>query len=686
MDRRLDGGVSPVVPGPEAQDSGRVTLHRRRPGPLVLLLLLLLLLIPTARAAAQGLRPNIVLIVTDDQGFGDLGRAGELDCRDPLANPAGCQHPLETALRAGGHASFTPNLDRLAREGVRFGDFHVAPLCAPTRAALMTGRFSQRTGVLHPVSDRQILAPGERTLAEVLRQAGYHTGMFGKWNLGENAPARPQDRGFDQVLQVSPAGLGFTADYWQNDCFGDTYFDESGAPVSFGPNSTPPAPGDPYCTEVLFDEARQFISDHVAQTPDRPFFAYIATLAPHDLRTAPPRRFVPPNDPDPSELYESLGVDPALADFYGAIHGIDEQLGALRAFLQGMDLEEDTILIVLGDNGSQLTGATTPEETGALFNSYGINPFLPGYADFTNPAGLRGLKGGVYEGAHRAFLFLRWPAGGITGESIPQIDALTHVSDVFPTLLDLAGIDDGAVRTESLDGISWKDLLSGAADQAFDRRTVFVQTDAGLDDPSTGASAPRAFFNFAVVTPEWRLVHPFSNASELYAATDRAQVANIAAAHGDVVAELESRWRDYYGEWIGLYDDAGDRGRVSIGDSRARTQTLATNAWIQAAEFGRGAVPVTYQDGISISEDPVPVRGMWALQVSSPGIYSIRLRRWPGLDLAPPAIAERPIDPRGGRLGTPRDLSPLLRRRHTIAERLWCQLRRPREPAWPGGR
>ncbi|MDJ0852551.1 MAG: sulfatase-like hydrolase/transferase [Myxococcota bacterium] len=600
-------------------------------------------------ATAQALepRPNVVVIVTNDQGFGDMGRAGELDCHEPLADPGSCQHPLETALQAAGLGGFTPNLDQLAREGVRFGDFHVTPTCATTRAALMTGRLNQRTGVVSSTTDRRILSPGETTLAEIFRQAGYRTGIFGIWNLGDNTPARARDRGFDEALTTNGGNLRTTSDYWNNDCFGDTYFDEDGNGISFGLNNDPPQPGDPYCTEIFFGEARRFITDHVSQTPDEPFFAYIVPTAARDLQTAPPRRFVPPNDPDPSIAYESLGVDPVLADFYGAIHGIDEHLGELRGLLQSMDLEDNTIVVVLADNGSQLTIADPLEGFAFLLNNYGINPFLPGYRDFINPAGLRSRKGSVHDGGHRVFLFMRWPDGGITSENVQQIDALTHVSDLFPTLLDLAGIEIDAELKESLDGISMASLLAGAPDDAFDQRTVFLQQDVGIEDPVTGAFTPRPLFNFMVSTPEWRLVRPDGAASQLYAVSDRAQATDVAAANPGVVADLEGRWSDYYASWVGLYDDAEDRGRIVIGDPSAPTQALANNSWIRTEEQSRG-FRNAIQDGISAFENEVPSRGFWALDVTRSGEYSIKLRRWPGSDLAPPAIADQPIDPRGG--------------------------------------
>ena len=536
-------------------------------------------------------------------------------------------------------------------EGIRFSDFHVTPVCATTRAALMTGRFNQRTGVVLPNTDRQILSPDETTLAELFKNAGYRTGMFGKWNLGDNSPARPQDRGFDEVLKMGGPGLQTTYDYWRNDCFGDTYFDEDNNRNSFGPNNDPPQPGDPYCTDIFFDEAKTFITDHVSQTPDQPFFAYIATTAPHDLATIFPRRFVPPNDPDPSLVYESVGADPVLADFYGAIHGIDQNLGELRSLLQIMNLEDNTILVVLGDNGSQLTigdpgtFAGRQERRRFLRDNYGIRAADSGYANFINPAGLRDWKAGLYEGGHRVFLFMRWPDGGITSETVQQIDALTHVSDLFPTLLDLAGIEIEAELKESLDGISLKTLLSGSPDPTFDQGTVFLQTEVGVED-ATGAFTPREMVDFGVLTPEWRLVHPGEGESELYSISDRVQRTNVALANPGIVADLESRWGDYYDSWVGLYDDAGDRGRIFVGDPRAETQTLATTSWLLSTETDRASSFI--QDRISRFEVGVPVRGFWALKVVRNGDYSIKLRRWPGIDLAPASIANQPIDPRGG--------------------------------------
>jgi len=603
-------------------------------------------------AAAQ--RPNVIIIVTDDQGFGDMGRAGEIDCNDPAADPAHCQHPLETALQAAGLESFTPNIDQLARESVQFSDFHVTPLCATTRAALMTGRFNQRTGVLFPGQDRQILDPRETTLAQRFKRAGYHTGMFGKWNLGDEYPSRPQDRGFDEALRTGGPSLSHTSDYWMNDCYGDTYFDEKDQAISFGPDNHPPQPGDRYCTDIFFGEATRFIADHLAKSPSQAFFVYIATTAPHSIPNGTGLVFAPPNDPDPSVLYESVGVEPVLADFYGAITGIDDNLGKLREFLRDTGLEENTILVFFGDNGSVLTignfgtAVDRSEKRNFLYGRFGIDSFDPGYSRFINPAGLRSWKGHLYEGGHRVFLSIRWPAGGVTSDRAQTIEALTHVADLFPTLLDLADVEIAPGSRKKLDGLSLESLLAGTSDSLFDQRTVLLQEAPGNQNTETGAFAPAEFENFAVLTPQWRLVHPGLSSSKLYDRSDRSQSVDLAAGNPDVVQELEAQWSDFYGSWIKLYDDAIDRGRIYIGSEDLPSQTLTAASWLLKGDNCSACV----QYGILNNEGSEPERGFWALKILRDGAYSIKLRRWPTTALAPDGVVNQPIDPRG--MGTAR--------------------------------
>ena len=148
-----------------------------------------------ARAAAP---PNVVIVLTDDQGYGDIGALGN------------------TMIK-------TPNLDRLHADSVRLADFHADPTCAPTRSSLMTGRFSTRTGIWHTIGGRSMMDPRELTLGQVFQANGYRTGQFGKWHMGDNAPLRPHERGFDECLYCGGGGVTQLPDWYGNDYFDDTY-------------------------------------------------------------------------------------------------------------------------------------------------------------------------------------------------------------------------------------------------------------------------------------------------------------------------------------------------------------------------------------------------------------------------------------------------------------------------------
>ena len=247
-------------------------------------------------------RPNVVFVLTDDQGYGDLGCHG-----NPVIQ--------------------TPNLDRFHDASVRLTNFHVGPTCAPTRAGLMTGHYANSTGVWHTIGGRSLLRRNERTLASALGEDGYRTGIFGKWHLGDAYPYRPQDRGFQTTVVHGGGGISQTPDYWGNDYFDDTYF-VNGEPRRF----------EGYCTDVWFNEGLKFIE----QNRERPFFCYIATNAPHGPLNV---------ERGYRDLYEGRAPD-QRARFYGMITSIDHNFGILRSKLQEWGLEDNTILIFMTDNGS----------------------------------------------------------------------------------------------------------------------------------------------------------------------------------------------------------------------------------------------------------------------------------------------------------------------------------------------
>ena len=370
---------------------------------------------PAAGPAAA--RPNVLLVLTDDQGYGDLSCHG---------NPV---------LR-------TPTLDRLRHESMRLVNFHVDPTCSPTRAALMTGRYSCRTGVWHTIMGRSILRRDETTMAELFAAAGYRTGIFGKWHLGDNYPYRAMDRGFQESLVHGGGGIGQTPDYW-----GNTYT----SPTLCHNGQWKPTQG--YCTDVFFTAARRFIEASLAE--GKPFFCYLPTNVPH----AP---YQPPEGQ--AEPYLAAGLPPDLASFYGMIANFDANLGRLLGRLDELGAAQNTIVVFLTDNGTACGG----------FN-----------------ANLRGRKGSVYDGGHRVPCFIRYPARFRGGMDIEPLAA--HI-DLLPTLLDLCEIrKPSGLR---FDGESLLPLLVNVEDRA--PRTLFVQSHRILH--------PQMWRQSAVMSGTWRLV------------------------------------------------------------------------------------------------------------------------------------------------------------------------------------
>ena len=345
-----------------------------------LIILSLLFTLSTVHAAEK---PNVVIVITDDQGYGDLSCHG---------NPV---------LK-------TPHIDELASESVRLDDYHVAPTCSPTRCALLTGHWTNRTGVWHTIMGRSMLRENEVTIGDMFQKGGYATGMFGKWHLGDNYPFRPEDRGFGEVYRHGGGGVGQTPDLWDNAYFDGHYFHNSEI-----------VPAEGFCTDVFFDHAKKFIEAQA--DADKPFLAYISTNAPHGPMHAPPEYAKP---------YEDAGLDTGTAHFFGMIANIDDNVGQLREWLEEKGLAENTIFIFTTDNGTS---------SGAKVHA----------------AGMRGKKGSEYDGGHRVPFFMHWPAGGFADEKM--VDTITAYVDVVPTLLDLCGVD--APADVEFDGVSIRPLL-----------------------------------------------------------------------------------------------------------------------------------------------------------------------------------------------------------------------------------
>ena len=406
----------------------------------------------TAVAAAE--KPNVIVVLSDDQGYADFSCHG---------NPV---------LK-------TPNLDRLHSQSIRFTDFHVAPVCTPTRGQLLTGRDAMHNGAWSRESGREMIHVGNVTMADVFKANGYMTGHFGKWHLGDNYPFRPSDKGFDESVTFGGAAVHQAPDYWQNDNLDDFYRQPDGSWKQYKG----------YCTDVWFDLSIDFMRR--CNNEQKPFFVYLPTNAPHT--------------PTYVEAKYSSRYEGRAAKFFGMIANLDENMGRLESFLIESGLADDTIVIFLTDNG------------GAL----GLRTF---------DAGLRGRKKDYFEGGHRAACFVRWPNGGF-GEP-RDIDELSQVQDLLPTLVDLCALELERDTSPVFDGASLAGLMTGKQNQLADRKLVVQWSE--LDYPKRGHAA--------VMWKKWRLVHD----THLYnVALDLGQTKNVADQHPEIVKAMQ----DHYAAW-----------------------------------------------------------------------------------------------------------------------------------------
>jgi arylsulfatase len=435
-------------------------------------------------AAEEGLagsRPNIILIMTDDQGFPPLGRHG---------------HPWIK----------TPNLDQLYDESLRFTRFLVSPTCSPTRSALMTGRHPMRNGVTHTILERERLTLDAVTLPQVLKSAGYRTGIFGKWHLGDEEPYQPHNRGFEEAFIHGAGGIGQAYDCSCADAPGNSYFN----PVIRHNGAFVKTNG--FCTDVFFTAALGWIRE--TRDGEAPFFAYITPNAPHGPYFAPEKN---------ARRFTELGFGKDQAGFYGMIENIDENIGRLLTKLQEWMLLENTLVIFMSDNG--MTGGGSGRVGQPLARPAGGTEF-----PFYN-AGMKGLKGSPDEGGVRVPFFMRWDGRIAPGKEIDRIAA--HI-DLLPTLAALAGAQTPQKQVE---GRSLLPLIESSQAEWPDRY-LFTHTGRW----PTGAN-PDDFQwkNFAVRSQQFRLVE-----NALFdMGQDPGQTRNVADQHPEVVQAM----RDAYAAW-----------------------------------------------------------------------------------------------------------------------------------------
>ncbi len=494
-------------------------------------------------------RPNIIFVLTDDQGYGDLSCLG-----NPLLK--------------------TPTLDRIHADSVRLTDFHVAPMCTPTRGELMTGQDALRNGATFVCMGRSLLRADLPTMADILADNGYHTGHFGKWHLGDNYPYRPQDRGFHETIHHPAFGITSAADYYGNDYFDDHYRHKDEIKQYMG-----------YCTDVWFEEVMRWMQG--CHDRNEPFFAYIATNAPHGPYWVPDEYRQPYLD----------GIKRDEASFFGMIANIDENMAQLEKFLQDNEIRDNTILIFMTDNGTAMGEG--------IYN-----------------AGMRGRKTSLYEGGHRVPCFIRWPEVGLEGGR--DVGGVTRGVDILPTLIDLCDLQ--APDGWTCDGLSLAAHLR-RPDQAVADRTSVVQYGHANEGAGFGFTGrDRA----AVMWGQWRLV----DGRELYnIGEDPGQQQDVAAAN----TELVKRLRGQYGAW---WDDVGSTltsyQALTIGSDAENPARLCSCDWAWV-----------YADNQRGIRGPVMDSGTWHVDAARAGLYSFTLRRWPeesGLGISDPAPVMQGVD------------------------------------------
>jgi arylsulfatase A-like enzyme len=487
-------------------------------------------------------RPNVLLIISDDQGYGDLGVHDNPKIR-------------------------TPHLDKFARDSVRLKSFYVSPVCAPTRASLLTGRYNFRTGVVDTYLGRAMMRPDEVTLAQMLGRAGYRTGIFGKWHLGDNAPLRPIDRGFEEALVIKGGGIGQAADQPGTNSYLNPSLQHNGNAGRY----------QGYCSDLFAQAAIDFM----CAPGQRPFFAYLAFNCVHEPLEAPEQEL---------SIYRAMDLDlrgfpqlgqaipPAyatpqdsVARVYAMVTNIDTNVGKVLQALQQRGLAASTIVIFLTDNG-------------------------PAKVRFND--GLRGWKGSVYDGGIRVPCYVRWPGQFPAGHVVDRIAA--HI-DILPTLLEACGV--AAPAGVKLDGRSLLPLLRGLPATGWRDRTLYLQWHRG-DQPEPGRAFAARSQTFKLLRPEppegARKVPPL----ELYDMEhDPYELHNIAAAHPEIVARM-------YKDYLAWFRDVSASGfapvRIELGGTREDPTILTRQDW-------RGP-----KAGWELND-----LGYWEVAVARPGIFEV---------------------------------------------------------------
>ncbi len=537
-----------------------------------LLLSILLILIVSGKFSAAQQRPNILLVMTDDQGIGDLSVNG---------NPV---------LK-------TPHIDKFAKQSTQLRQFIVNFNCSPTRASLLTGRDSYRTGVVGVTESDHLMKASEVIIARILADEGYRTGIFGKWHLGDNYPMRPTDKGFQESLVHKGGGIGQAAGP-----AGNSYYD----PVLEHNNVSEKYTG--YCDDIFTNAAIEFIS----KKSDKPFFAYLATNLPHFPLDVSKARADP---------YRKLGEHELNARTFGMIANVDENFGRLMRTLEDLQIADNTIVIFMSDNGPR----TKRSKNDVYPDRYVMN--------------LRGTKTSVYENGIRVPFFIRWPGKIKEGNKIDKLSA--HI-DVLPTLLEAAKATVPAKL--KLDGISLMPLLTSQTNNLPDRE-IFLQGHTGPD--------PIKYVHFTVRSEKYKLLSPHDEpygpikpltpgeqtkmiaSLELYdVQNDPSEISNLAKQQPEIVAALLAKYERWFDQVMA--DRGGDSpqkiligtqfqpvvhlSRFDWGGPGALKQGNKLGYWSVSSQAGDYKISVIHQKSVPGTVIHIRYKGVDIKKEIGPGI------------------------------------------------------------------
>ena len=429
----------------------------------------------TNNGSLKNSRPNIILVMTDDQGMGDLSCMGNQILK-------------------------TPQIDKFYKNSTRFTDFHVSPTCAPTRSAMMSGRRPFEVGVTHTIFQRERMALDVFTFPQALQSAGYETGIFGKWHLGDEEAYLPTNRGFEEVLIHGAGGIGQTqyGDFPPNE--NNVYFDN----ILLHNDKIVKTKG--FCTDLFFDAALAWIKKQ--NESEDPYFAYIALNAPHGPMVAPEQY---------KKRFLEAGYDEKTAGRYGMIENIDDNFGELMLKLEQWNALENTLVIFMTDNGMSMPMITHNGEKEKPYN-----------------ANLRGGKNSPFEGGTHVPAFWYWK--GILGNDV-DINALTAHIDLYKTFCELAGAKLPE-KMQELSGRSLLPLLKNPEAEWPDRE---LYVHCGRWKPEERES--QRYVKCAVRTQQWR----FDNNEQLFdISKDPFETNDVAAQNPEVVSELNKAFDNWW--------------------------------------------------------------------------------------------------------------------------------------------